>query len=227
LPFVADDGIVVVDTLRTTLSDVEGPATSMRRGDTVAPAPELMTVDDYFNTPETVKPMELVFGALRVADAPSPRHQSAVVHLFRALDAHVRARGLGEVWLAPLDVVLDERKALIVQPDLFFISNDRGWIVKDRVRGAPDLVVEVLSPNPRIGQTEERVGWFGDYGVRECWLVHQHRRDLTVIDLATKDQHVFAALERIKSRVLPEFSETLDEILANGIVSDRGESGAS
>jgi len=90
-----------------------------------------------------------------------------------------------------------------------------------------DLVVEVLSPNPRIGQTEERVEWFGDYGVRECWLVHQHRRDLTVIDLATKDQSVFAARERIKSLVLPEFSETLDEILANGFASDRGERGAS
>ncbi len=56
----------------------------------MAPAPRLMTVDEYFKTPETVKPMELIFGVLRVADSPSPRHQSAVAHLFRALDAHVR-----------------------------------------------------------------------------------------------------------------------------------------
>jgi hypothetical protein len=51
-----------------------------------------MTVDDYFNTPETVKPMELAFGVLRAADAPTPRHQSAVAHLFVALNTHVRER---------------------------------------------------------------------------------------------------------------------------------------
>jgi Uma2 family endonuclease len=177
-------------------------------------APRLMTVDEYFKTPEALTPMELIYGALRVADAPTPRHQSAVACLFRSLDAHVRARRLGEIWLAPLDVVLDERKALILQPDLMFISNARSDIVKDRVRGAPDLVVEVMSPYPRIGRTQERVGWFGEYGVRERWLVHQDRREVTVIDLATGSRRVHEAREPIRSHVLTEFAETLDEILA-------------
>lgn len=72
-------------------------------------APKLMT-DDYSSTPETVKPMELVFGALRVAESPTPPHQSAVASLFMALDRHVRERRLGRLWIAPLDVVLDERQ---------------------------------------------------------------------------------------------------------------------
>ena len=109
-------------------------------------APQLMTVDEYFRTPETVLPAELRFGVLRVAEAPTPRHQSAVASLFRVLDSYARARNIGRVWLAPLDVVLDEEHALIVQPDLMFISKENDWIVQDRVRGAPDLVVEVLSP---------------------------------------------------------------------------------
>ncbi|MBI3049262.1 MAG: Uma2 family endonuclease [Acidobacteria bacterium] len=182
----------------------------------MAAAPKLMTVDEYFRTPETVQPMELVFGVLRVADAPAPRHQSAVAQLFLALNAHVRERRLGEVWLSPLDIVLDEQKALIVQPDLFFISNERAWIVSDRVRGAPDLVVEVLSPNPRIGKTEERVGWFAEYGARECWLVHQDRSELTVVEFADRKvaaRRVFRGAEMIRSAVLPEFSETLEAIL--------------
>jgi Uma2 family endonuclease len=180
-------------------------------------APRLMTVDDYFKTPETATPTELVFGALRVAEAPTPRHQSAVADLFVALDTHVRQRRLGKVWLAPLDVVLDDRKALIVQPDLMFISNEREWIVRDRVRGAPDLVVEVLSPHPRIGSTEERVVWFAQYGVRECWLVHQDHRQVTVIELAEQqpaERRVCAARQPIQSIVLPEFSASLEDILA-------------
>jgi len=177
-------------------------------------APQLMTVDEYFNTPETVKPMELIFGALRGADSPTPRHQSAVADLFLSLNAHVRARRLGTVWLSPLDVVLDERKALIVQPDLMFVSNAREWIVGDRVRGAPDLVVEVLSPHPRIGRTDERVDWFREYGVCECWLVHQDRRDLTVIHCAANTRQIYGARQPIQSQVLTDFSETLDDILS-------------
>ncbi len=183
-------------------------------------APKLMTVDDYFSTPETVKPMELVFGALRVAESPTPRHQSAVASLFLALDRHVRERRSGRLWIAPLDVVLDERQALIVQPDLMFISNERAWIVRDRVRGAPDLVIEVLSPNPRIGQTDERVRWFAEYSVRECWLVHQDRREITVVEFADRGvsgRRVFRTGDPIESRVLPEFQQTLDDLLENDI----------
>src|SRR3989449_8151431 len=72
-----------------------------------------MTVDDYFAfTPFSLKPMELIYGAVRVADSPLPRHQSAVAELFRSLDGHVRSRKLGKIWLSPLDVVLNDRLAL-------------------------------------------------------------------------------------------------------------------
>jgi Uma2 family endonuclease len=122
-------------------------------------------------------------------------------------------------WVAPLDVVLNEREALIVQPDLMFISNEREWIVTDRVRGAPDLVIEVLSPNPpnpRIGQTDERIRWFAEYHVRECWLVHQERREVAVVEFAdgrVSGRRVIRAGDPIQSRVLPEFQETLGDML--------------
>lgn len=200
LCFPRDDGIVVVV-----------------RGTSMAAAPRLMTVDEYFATPETVTPAELAFGVLRVSDSPTPRHQSAVAQLFLALDAHVRSRQLGRIWLAPLDVVLDSSKALVVQPDLMFISNERQWIVQDRVRGAPDLVIEVLSPNPRIGQTEEHLRWFAGYGVRECWIVHAEQRRVTVITFADSRvgprRRVAWADQPIASVVLPGFSLTLGQIL--------------
>jgi Uma2 family endonuclease len=183
----------------------------------MAPAPGLMTVAEYFtHTPYSLKPMELIYGALRVADSPMPRHQSAVLQLVLALDTHVRSRQLGRVWVSPLDVVLNVRRALIVQPDLFFVSNDRISIVTDRVRGAPDLVVEVLSPKPRIGETAERVQWFGEYGVRECWLVHQDQRTVPVIGYHERREAARTIFQRrapIASEVLPEFTTSLDEML--------------
>jgi Uma2 family endonuclease len=188
----------------------------------VSPAPPLMTVDEYFTkTPETVRPTELIFGAIRVADSPMPRHQMAVADFFRALDGHVRERRLGRMWIAPLDVVLHERRALIVQPDLFFVSNERAHIVTDRVRGAPDLVIEVLSPHPRLGRAEERVEWFSEFGVHECWLVHQDRLSLEIIDFSdrrTSSRVVLNRRQPIVSAVLSEFTSSLDDILSE---SDR------
>jgi Uma2 family endonuclease len=143
-----------------------------------------VTTAEYFATPESVLPAELAFGILHVADAPSVRHQRMVGELYKALDAHVAALDLGEVLLAPTDVILDPDRSLVVQPDLLFVSRERSAIVSERVHGAPDLVVEVLSPHTRIGTLHEHINWFASYGVRECWLV-----DLLVL------QYVILALD--------------------------------
>ena len=175
-----------------------------------------MTLQEYLVTPESVAPQELIFGAFRVADSPSPIHQAAVAALFLNLHEHVSARSLGTVWFAPLDVILDVDQALVVQPDLFFIADGGAAIIADKVRGAPDLVVEVLSPRPRIGEIDERVAWFRDYGVRECWLVHQLRRTVDVLQFEggrTTSNRSHDAHERIVSDVLPGFDRTLVQML--------------
>ena len=175
-----------------------------------------MTVQEYLATPASVAPQELIFGALRVADSPLPAHQAAVAALFLALHDYVSARGLGTVWFAPLDVILDAEQALVLQPDLFFVANDGVAIVADKVRGAPDLVIEVLSPKPRIGEIDERVTWFRDYGVRECWLVQQIEGTVEVLQFErgrVTSRRVHLAQERIESGVLPEFDRTLGAML--------------
>ena len=178
---------------------------------------KLMTVEEYLRTPETLRPQELIYGALRVAEAPLPPHQRAIGRLYRALDDHVSTAALGEVWLSPIDVILDAARHLIVQPDLLFISRARARIVADRIRGAPDLVVEVLSPHPRIGQLHERLLWFGEYGVSECWIVDLIEQRVDVLTFA--DHHIdrrrlFDSRTPIVSPTLPEFSRTLASILA-------------
>ena len=170
-----------------------------------------MTTAEYFQTGETVLPRELVYGALRVAESPTVHHQRVVRDITIALHAHVRERMLGEVLPAPMDVILDYDAALVVQPDILYIEASRAYIVEDRVTEAPDLVVEVLSPHPRIGELNERVGWFARYGVRECWLVDLPKRTVAVLTFeggTTVTRELAARQEPIPSRVLPELDLT-------------------
>lgn len=99
-----------------------------------------MTVKEYlYDTPETLRRRELRYGVLREPPAPFWSHQLVVLHIARKLIDHVEARDLGLVNVAPIDVILDEKEHLIVQPDVLFVSMDRRAIVRDQVWGAPDL----------------------------------------------------------------------------------------
>jgi len=182
------------------------------------PAPSL-TTEQYFRTPETLLPRELVYGFVRDAAAPAPGHQSALVRFLVELVLHVEERGLGRVLPSPIDVVLDRRRDLVVQPDLIVVSRERLHLVTDRVWGPPDLVLEVLSPRPRIGALDERLEWFARYGVRECWLFRQPERELEVVEFeagAISRRCRFAGEARIESSVLPDFDLSVDAILDRG-----------
>lgn len=185
----------------------------------MAPAP-LMTVDEYFETPETLQPAELIYGALRVADAPAFWHQQAVGAFYLALAPHVRSRRLGRVLLSPLDVVFDWDRALILQPDLVFVSNERWQTRRGKLVSAPDIALEILSPHPRIGRLEERLGWFATYGVREVWLLHQTRERFEILRtddgrLAKRDELDY--FDPIHSEVLPQFTRPVAEILRDSV----------
>ena len=172
---------------------------------------ERVTTEAYLECPETVVPQELVYGLVRDAPAPTPRHQDVVGMIYRQLQTYFERTRSGKAWISPIDVILDRDKALVVQPDVIAIMSDRFHIVTDRVWGAPDLVVEVLSPQPRIGRLNERVEWFAQHGVRECWLVHQLSTLVDVIAFAERRvqaTHVFHGQDLIASALLPELAVT-------------------
>lgn len=187
----------------------------------MSPGPALMTTEEYFRTPESVGPEELIYGAWRAAEAPTPRHQSIVFAFGVAIDRVANWFASGRVYLAPVDVVLDAGRHLVVQPDLVFISQARIGIVNERIWGPPDLAVEVLSPRPRIGELRERLGWFASYGVRECWLVHQDQRIVEVIEFAGRRERVrrvYRSHERMASAVLPRFALSFDNVMERSLV---------
>lgn len=182
----------------------------------------VLTTAEYLQTAESMRVQELIFGTLRVAESPSFRHQNLLLELAVLMRVFAGQHKLGTVCIAPLDVILDPARALIVQPDLFFVSKMRKDIITDHVWGAPDLVVEVMSPpphdakpaswgprpHPRIGQLQDRIGYFAHYGVRECWLIHQLTRSIEVLELngyGVAARQTFSGIERIRSTVLRDF----------------------
>ena len=170
-----------------------------------------MTTAEYLQTPETVLPRELAYGVMHVADAPSVPHQRVVLELALQLAPFVRASQLGELMVAPTDVILDFDAGLVVQPDLLVVSESRRHIVSDKVRGAPDLVIEVLSPFARVGRLDERLRWYARYGVRECWLVAVPEQEVAVLTPAAGDtwhRAAFRDANPIRSDVVPGLALT-------------------
>jgi Uma2 family endonuclease len=180
------------------------------------PAPRIRT-DTYLRAAETSIPQELVYGFVREAPAPTPAHQRVVGALYIRLWQHLRDTGAGEVWLSPVDVVLDVERDLVVQPDLSVVLAEHADRVTDRIWGPPDLAIEVMSPRPRIGTVEERLDWFGTYGVRECWLVHLPGSRIEVVrfDGGVAVPTAFGPLDPVRSSVLPELVLRPLDVMSN------------
>ena len=172
-----------------------------------------LSVDEYLELPETVSPMELVHGIVRDAPSPDYSHQSVVTRLGALLYDHVRQFGLGRICLAPMDVVLDAKKALVVQPDIMFVSTARLRIIRGRVWGAPELVVEVLSPGTALRDRTPKLGWYRRYGVLEYWLVDVDHQYVDVVDFTRRSPPVrVRGSESIASAVLTEWTASIDSI---------------
>jgi Uma2 family endonuclease len=185
LHFRRDDGIVVVGEER--------------------PMYRKMTVATYLAGEETNRPQELAYGVLREPAAPSFQHQIIVGRIYDHLHRHVRRRKAGVVVVSPVDVILDREKHLVVQPDVVFIRAERLGICTDRIWGAPDLVVEVLSTGNLRHDRTVKVAWYAKYGVPECWLVDTIARTIDVIDLTApqRKSRTFEPQELVRSNVLP------------------------
>ncbi|MBI4730503.1 MAG: Uma2 family endonuclease [Acidobacteria bacterium] len=127
-----------------------------------------LTYEDYVLFPDDGGRRQLIDGEVYVVPAPSTHHQRIVLRLASALDAHVRAHGEGEIFVAPTDVVLSDTD--VVQPDVLFVADDRaGLVTEANIQGAPTLVAEVLS-DPALDKRVKR-GLYARFGVAEYWIL--------------------------------------------------------
>ena len=170
------------------------------------------TYRDYLLLPEGDR-RELIEGEFYVVPAPNVRHQAISRNLGLRLWELVRSHGLGQVFLAPTDVVLSPES--VVQPDILFVSNERrGIITEANVSGAPDLVVEILSPSTAERDRELKLTLYARYGVREYWIVDPDDETVEVMELGSEGA---AGVRRydagtVESVLFPRLSIALDDI---------------
>ncbi len=131
----------------------------------------------YFGTPETMIPHNLVHGRLYRMATPIPLHQRIVGYMFRKMADAADGAG-GEMILSPMDCEFAE--GLIFQPDLLYIAPDRLHIIRDWVRGVPDIAIEVQSPSTRRFVERVKLPLYAEHGVREAWVVDPVARTVTV-----------------------------------------------
>ncbi len=135
----------------------------------MATATKRWTYEEYLKL-EDDKRYEIIRGELLEMPAPTTTHQRLVGKLFRWMSDFVESKSLGEVFVSPVDVVLSEENVL--QPDLVYISKKNSNIIKERgIFGAPDLVLEVISPSTLKRDTEDKKSLYREFGVKELWLV--------------------------------------------------------
>ncbi len=156
----------------TTVIDIEAPYTIRKYG---------VTEEEYdavASKTEDVK-VELIDGVMIVHSPEKTRHERLFKFLLILMDRYTAPRGLGEVLGSMETVHLGECRK--VKPDLLFVSRERlGIVTEECVRGAPDLVVEILSESTRYEDLNEKRPLYREAGVKEIWLVDDENRRVLV-----------------------------------------------
>ena len=145
----------------------------------ISKAKAKFTYEDYAKTPEGER-YELIDGELIMAAAPNMAHQRVGIRLGTEFEFYVIHADLGEVYMAPTDVYLTDTD--VVQPDILFISKARTHIRNGKnIKGAPDLVVEILSPSTSYYDRGYKQDLYARHGVKEYWLVNPYAKQVTVM----------------------------------------------
>jgi len=144
------------------------------------------TIKDYLALPEGAR-VELIDGTFYDMAAPSPVHQIMISSISTVLGNHIDING-GKclTFIAPTDVQLDSNDKTMVQPDIFVVC-DRKKVTKDRIKGAPDLIIEVLSPSNWYNDTTRKLIKYKNAGVHEYWIVMPENRKVLVYNFDVSD----------------------------------------
>jgi Uma2 family endonuclease len=175
------------------------------------------TYEDYKLLPED-KRYEIIEGELLVTPAPNTRHQKILLRLVLKLGTWAQDQGVGTVLYAPTDVILSDEN--VVQPDILFVVKEREGIVDPNggINGAPDLVVEALSPSTASRDQVLKRKLYSKYGVREYWIVDPVAHSIEVLSFmgtGLETWQVFTVGSTLVSPLLPGLQVSTSQIFVD------------
>jgi len=168
---------------------------------------------DLLQMPDDGKRREIVDGDLYVTPSPIDRHQMILFNLTMAFGKFLEIHPLGKLRFAPQDVILGEHD--VMEPDLLFVLNEHQDILQDWVRGALDLVIEILSPTTEARDRGTKLKAYARYGVGEYWIVDPIAQVIEVYRLTAEGFHLEATGAKgntVETPMLPGFSLAADSI---------------
>jgi Uma2 family endonuclease len=196
----------------------------MPRGDEVKPAtaPSVkFTYEDFLNFPDDGKRHEIIDGEHFVTPSPNTKHQAVSMNLAALLWTYLKEHPIGAVFAAPFDVVFSDFD--VVEPDVLYISRERAGVLTEKhMRGAPDLVVEILSPGTRKTDEVTKRRLYERSDVNEYWVVDP---DLDAIKIYRRVEGTFARVAELAAEagdtlttpLLPGFAVSLAAVFASPI----------
>ena len=183
-----------------------------------------ITLADYLLMPQLNHPYEIIDGEMMPSPAPTPAHQIIGANIFSPLNQYVKAKELGVVLFAPVDIILQRDPLRTRQPDVLFIQKDNlpGTSLDDLeelqlLEITPDLIVEVLSPSDTKKVLAGKLKDYQQIGVKECWLVSREARSVEVLRLSAEKSEragFYGLGEIVHSEVLIDLRLAVDAIFA-------------
>lgn len=141
--------------------------------------PEIITLEQYENLPEN-KRVEVFENVAYDMASPSQIHQALSMELSNIIYNYIKSKKKScHVFSAPFDVKLYDKPLIIVQPDIMVIC-DKNKLDGNRCNGAPDFIIEIVSPGNPSDDYIRKLYYYKNYGVREYWIVDSHRKIITV-----------------------------------------------
>jgi Uma2 family endonuclease len=174
------------------------------------------TYADYAAIPDDGKCYEVVKGILYMSPSPIPDHQNVSLEVAAYLRQHVKLTRRGQVFTESTDVELNPGD--IVKPDVLVVLNEHyERITSKRIVGAPDLVVEILSPGTWRHDLREKLDAYAEAGVPEYWIVSPGEQVVELFVLengAYQSLGVFQGAAVLPSRIVPDWSVPVEQFFA-------------
>ncbi len=141
--------------------------------------PETINLTQYEALPEDIR-VEVFDGVIYNMTSPSQMHQSILLELSTLLNTYIkRKRGDCKVFIAPFDVLLSDNPLTIVQPDIMIVC-DKNKLDEKRCNGAPDFIIEIVSPSNPSDDYIRKLYYYKNTGIREYWIIDLRRKTVTI-----------------------------------------------